>query len=422
MDKAARENQALRTASEAVKLMALSQGVECKLGLSKELYTNKCPKLSSKDLENETGLEQWKRSIAFLRYLQQGITPPVCLKELPIEEEKTFIEICRGRYSELDDVDLFIKHIVKDTTPTLITDINKSYQAFITGGAQGNPLDIYNCRKQGYPYLNSMGRFVPLFSKTDEILEYIFEYWDYSLLTQYPSVADTASNKLDNIDIALIDDIAKTKDVDFAITTEINTKRGNSAPAIITTNYKNTMFINTSFNLDNIFNAVQRSSVYATSGKTIAKLKLIKKIFKDDMVYDVHPWLMYLLMTTPATYEAFMKGAFGGKMAPPLNHKLAYYIVAHYVANKDYAANPSVFYKVDRDSKYPILKRAVEKRQDKPILDDLLTKGYSWLNRESDSQVTPPSIQDLVKMFSPVNYKRAFRGGKRLTRKALRSR
>lgn len=427
MDKATRENQALRAASEAVKMMALSQGVMCPYNIP--TFADRQCVSSVRPLINEPPEMQYKRSLAFFRAIQQGVNPSICQKALPQEEEDAFIKEWREvlvRYhahkkslkqgasegisiSDWTTENLF--HLPKMATG----DILIAFRNFVTGGNQiknkPNPLTVHGCQFLGHPVEYNYGRFIELITLTPEKLAFFFEKEKYALtdptqLNTHASV--TAGTSLNNITITVVHNMfVSEKGTDKKDYLMIPS---NGADAMVP--------------ITDSFYILANSKVHdATSGQdwvqgaTVLERRLIAEIFKGDGVDDVQPWLMYLLMTTPATYEAFMKGAFGGRFSPPLKFKLAYYIVAHYVATHDpaYKENPSIFYKLPDSEKIPKMIAALKK--EKCIQDDLLTTGYRWLNRESVKEVRPSMKELIDTRFGSGLGALKLKGGKRQTRK-----
>jgi len=76
-----------------------------------------------------------------------------------------------------------------------------------------------------------------------------------------------------------------------------------------------------------------------------------------------------------------MAGSFGGNMALPddYSNRLAYYIIAHSVANTKYEKNPGLFYSKPFDEKKPEMKEALKLRGNE--LKRLIDAGYEWLGK-----------------------------------------
>ena len=427
-DRAIKENQALRAAAEAVKMMALSQGVTCPYNVPS--FADRQCVSSVRPLINEPPEMQYKRSLAFFRAIQQGVNPSICQTELPQDEEDAFVKKWKEVLIQYDDHKKALKQGAAEgisisdwTTENLFHlpkkvagDIVSAFRNFVTGGEQiknqPNPLKAHGCKFLGHPVEYNYGRFIDFIRMTPEKLAFFFEKEKHALtdptqLNTHASVA--AGTSLDKITITVIHNMF------------VSEKRtGKKEYLMIPSNGSEPVVpINEAFYIlanDKIHE--ETSGQDWIQGSTVLERRLIADLFKGDGVDDVNPWLMYLLMTTPATYEAFMKSAFGGKMAPPLRFKLAYYIVAHYVATHDpaYKANPSIFYKLPDSEKIPKMIAALQK--EKCIQDDLLTAGYRWLNRESVKEVRPSMKELIDTRFGSGLGALGLKGGKRRTRKA----
>jgi len=430
MDKAARENQALRAASEAVKLMALSQGVHCKMGLSSEYYVNRCSGKTPDEIANmksEPANLQWKRILAFFKYIKQGITPPACLKELPEIEEKAFLQELRDAIivyenSSKDDniEDWFIKHIFR--SQIISSELDRIFKYFIRAGENVELLPP-KCLLRGDDANASYSRFFTYVRLSDDSLQYSFDNFDYSepLLTHLtPIIADTiVTTDINNMIIAYIDKLIILNSDNGKIPANklgnFKERDGSSRDRItLFENYQNTIYIHTTFP---IYEKIAHNSVVFL-GKYLGRkdIRVINDIFTIGEVIDIHPWLLYLIQVNPVKYY-FTDSMFGGNMAPPLKFKLAYYIVAHYVATHDpaYKENPSIFYKLPDSEKLPKMIAALKK--EKCVQDDLLTAGYRWLNRESVKEVRPSMKELIDTRFGSGLGALRLKGGKRQTRK-----
>lgn len=427
MNKAARENQALRMASEAVKLMAFSQGVNCKMDISKGLYENKCSGKTPDEIANmkgESAKLQWKRILAFFKYIKQGITPPACLKELPEIEEKAFVQELRDAiivYENSRDAvsiqDWFLKHIFRSQISSSELDIIFKY--FIRAGNTPGPLPP-ECILKGDDANASLGRFFTYVGLPDDKLQYKLEYFDYRENNTLIMADTHLTAKITDMPISFIDKQMVDNGIFNAFTMTPQIQRDGSTsmePDLKNTNYRETIYIYTSFPVST---KIENTPV-TFPGKYLGRkdIRVIDDIFTIGEVIDIHPWLLYLIQVNPVKFF-FTKSLFGGKMAPPLKFKLAYYIVAHYVATHDpaFMANSSIFYKLPDSEKIPKMIAALKKN--KCLQDDLLTAGYQWLNKESVKEVRP-SMKELIdsQIGTSVSglFNRTAKGGKRRTRK-----
>jgi len=408
MDKAAKENQALRAASEAVKMMALSQKVECPVNINEYFTTAQCPPVDKATLATMPLVpaeEQFKRGLLFFRSLQQGVKPSICERQLPTEEEAIFIEQWKRVMSAHDTkyptkflqfCDNFL-HIPSNERDE--AKINGAFARFLTGGTTVLPLTAFNCTKKGPENNSDFKRFNDSLFMSDKERQYRFEEFDYNQeqlmrgRNTFPSVAiESTSANINDLNI-LIYDYSKPVDT---IGEDLQPHPINELMYISVDKSK----INFSDN-----------DTTTIIGKNIVKQKLIHDLFSiSGAVVDVHPWFMYLLQTK---HDLFMSRAFGGSMSPLKNHNLAFYIIAHYVANHDsaYKENPSTFYRLDYSVKFIKMKGAISVA--KPLID----KGYAWLkeNRPTDSELK--TMFNNRPEFNGRNFRGLIKGGKRVTRR-----
>ena len=262
----------------------------------------------------------------------------------------------------------------------------------------------------------------------DDRLQYSFDNWDYSEATvrQTAVIANTilttdiSDMTISYIDKLMIDSVALRQNGLFPAYTFSPFKERDGTITIsreqIPSKYYDTIYIYTTFPIS--IKIAPISVIFP--GKYLGRkdIRVIDDIFTIGEVIDIHPWLLYLIQVNPVKYF-FTDSLFGGKMAPPLKFKLAYYIVAHYVATHDpaYKENPSIFYKLPDSEKIPKMLAALKK--EKCLQDDLLTAGYRWLNRESVKEVRPSMKELIDTRFGSVSglFNRTAKGGKRQTRK-----
>jgi len=413
-DRAIKENQALRAASEAIKMMALSQKVECPVNIKEYFTTPQCPSVNEEILKKmplASAEEQFKRSLLFFRYLQQGVKPSICERQLPPEEEAQFISDWK-RVMATHDTKKYLTKFLQfcdkflniPTNERIHAEINEVFVRFLKGGDNKTlPLTAFNCTKKGPENNSDFGRFNETLFMSEEDRQIQFEEFDFKQerLAQgkntLPSVAvETTSTDITDLSI-LIYDYSKPDVKSFG--DDINQHSA-----------KDLMYISAN---KSIINYSNEYDIITIIGKTIFKQKLIRELFTQNAVVDVHPWLMYLLQTTPATHESFMSRAFGGSMSPLKKHNLAFYIIAHYVANNDpaYKENPSSFYRLDYSVKFIKMKDAISAA--KPLID----KGYAWLkeNRPTDRELK--TMFNNRPEFNGRNFRGLIKGGKRVTRR-----
>ena len=451
MDKAARENQALRAASEAVKLMALSQGVHCPIPKYTDEFKNQCEK-PVEGMKEETTRQQFQRSFVYIKSVRQGVKPPLTMARLPdheifLKEIKDILHNIRIKYYTLDEWislfnkstkagtlegDKYAKYICRDLLRINIDDYNtvsSNYTKFIDGGGAKTALCAHHCKTLRLLQEGEFHRFLGYLGR----LELEPKYLDW-MIENSDAISDSnrlipikgnnivyamnvlLTNDIKQLTIRIIDKGTRKRALIFKEDSDrhednlITMVSDLSASSILIGSYKQTFYICVDDSID--IPGLDNIAVVDISNQSI-----ISDIFKRNVVTDVHPYLMYLLQTDPWCSRTFMVSSFGGNMAPPLKFKLAYYIVAHYVATHDvaYKENPSVFYKLPDSEKIPKMIAALQKN--KCIQDDLLTAGYRWLNRESVKEVRPSMKELIDTRFGSGLGALKLKGGKRQTRK-----
>jgi hypothetical protein len=395
MDKAARENQALRTASEAVKLMALSQGVHCKMELSKNFYVNRCSGKTPAEIANmkkEPAKLQWKRTLTFLRYLQQGIRPPACLKGLPAKEEKDFLQELREAKKQYDLMDKetaldrwFTREILNLHEEDVST-FAEALASFIRAGTLPSPLPP-DCDVRGDQMNTDIIRLFGYLARSDTILEYTFNNWDYSDDRQAAFVIhDNLTNNINELSIVLLDKSTLERREDNIISTiTLSPAKDNDGNNYIESKlgadeYHNTIFIYTTVPISEV-----TTTYFVFPGKYLGHedIRIIHDVFMGkDTLIDIHPWLLYLIQMNPVKYF-FTDSMFGGNMSPPPKYQLAYYIVAHYVANKKYPMPEDMisFYSMPFDEKKKIMLSTIKQGTNEAEVEKLVKQGYSWIGQ-----------------------------------------
>jgi hypothetical protein len=386
-------NTALRAACGAAKMLALSEGVQCPYTLP-DFKAVQCPGVPATHID-EPAEKQFKRILVFLRSIQQGIIPPTNIATLSDEEEKAFKQEIQIAIKAHDDakenvipIDEWLVHTVFRTPnpKSFVNTINTVMKPFITGGGNGStplPILVSRCKYDGHPNESTFARFISHLRKSDDELKYYFEYTDGKARNWFYTSADiSASNTLDTISILVFsrDKYNKLygpgKGVDD-IPDPLNPDKQTTIRGLFYIMTDNTLKydIDTPGLLD-----------YVIQGAELSNRYIIKHLFERNAVIDIHPWLMYLLQTTPL---AFMTGSFGGNMTPAAQFPLAFYIVAYFVANQPlYSKNPADFYRKPIAEKKKEMLAALN--ANKAELTKRIADGYVWLGQ------TPPGIGALL--------------------------
>ena len=423
MDKATREYQALRSAAEAVKMMALSQQVECPVNIKDYFTTPQCPTVSGdilKSLPSATAETQFRRGLIFFRSLQQGVKPTICDLHLPEEEEAQFIKdwqtVMSTYVSKLGDTRFqwFCRtflHIPKNE----IVEVNDAFRRYLTGGVLNVlPLRSLLCKETGTPNNDDIERFSSNFVMLNkQERQYRFDDFDNRQSKMYIHGKSGTGNYnvgMTGFSYAAVEttpsDIYKVNILiyDYSNIPEPQLT-ANSEPSDV----DKLLYISAN---KKIINFGDNPTII--TGEYITNYRVMKDLFTvPGAVVDVHPWLMYLLQTTPATHDLFMSRAFGGSMSPLKNHNLAFYIIAHYVANHDpvYKGNPSTFYRLDYSKKFIKMKTAVGAAK------SLIDKGYAWLKEKRPTDSELKTMFNNRPEFSGRNFRGLIKGGKRVTRR-----
>jgi len=88
-----------------------------------------------------------------------------------------------------------------------------------------------------------------------------------------------------------------------------------------------------------------------------------------------------------------MNNPIGYSMKPPEKYRLAFYIIAHYIANRPpYVANPAKFYKTFMERKKPEMLKALIDNFVSPnsVLRIAINEGYEWLKEPK------PTFEQLI--------------------------
>lgn len=425
--KAIEVNAALRAAAGAVKMMSLSEGVECPYVIDGAQFKGQCkPDINLKILEDTR--DQYKRSYVFLRAVQQGVTPPINISALPEEEEKALINDLRTTINEFKSsipkeiYDIWLEHGGFETdlynsstlaktsytnaedlkkkisklnqinickrflriNPENFSNIEQAFAAFISGD-QGNGLRAYDCKKRVYVAESNLTRFLGYFRFSPSYLEYQIQDFIYAYLKNRPltgMLASTAPTNLNDINILLVDKYKLRLNNELETDSNRNpipgTKRGigmydnKSKDNLIGIQYTEALYITVNDNIK-----LYSSDTPVTD---IVNQQSLRDVFIKNAAMDVHPYVMYLLQMDPWASKTFMADSFGGNMTPQ-QYPLAFYIVAHFMANQpQYEKNPADFYRKPIADKKLEMLAAIKANE--PAVDTLLRDGYAWLGEK----------------------------------------
>ena len=382
--KAIEVNAALRAAAGAVKMMSLSEGVECPYTLPE--YKDKQCTIDEKtlwDLPAESAHDQFRRTLVFFRSIQQGVIPSIYQPALSKEEEEAFIKEWRNvshrHKTEGAGIDLkqWIFTELLHVDPTI--NLSISLDHFLTGGTdttprpetmgrgvKGNPILIYGCKVRGDPTEIDVNRFIQSMEKDPKEMLYRLDAMDAppKLITGAVIVdIKTTPRELRKIIINIVTD----KVIAAAAKSGGVTAQFFGTDIIEATPIENTLYIRVNQKITTDYLVIYDINV---------QKRIFTDIFTAEAEIDIHPWLMYLLSKD----SVVMNTAFGGNMTPQ-QYPLAFYIVAHFVANKpQYEKNPADFYRKPNADKKPEMLAAIKANES--ALDTLLRDGYAWLGEK----------------------------------------
>ena len=386
-------NTALRAACGAAKMLALSEGVECPYTIDNAQFKNQCPTPFDPKLPQTDNFEEMHRIYVFLKAVQQGIQPPINIARLPEDEENELIrEIdtvskafnALPNKNDLTFANYFFSNIFKITpTENSIREISDYYQAFITlNGTSETPLLAFNCNKIQSNFENQLDRLFGLLKNgaiyTQQTLENYAATFNFEKDNGFKPggpLAIYATKDINKIIVKISTE--KTTDMMIAITS--------ITPLLVDTE-----------TLDNIYYVQIIKDAIVSYPPTFGIVNIrtqtaFKYMFDHNLVVDVQPYLMYLLQTDKWAYENIMASSFGGNMTPQ-QYPLAFYIVAHYVANQPlYSKNPADFYQKPIADKKKEMLAAL--KTNKTELTQLIADGYTWLGEPN------PGIGKLLTSF-----------------------
>jgi hypothetical protein len=433
-------NAALRAACGAAKMLALSEGVVCPYTINNEQFGNQCPPPFDSKLPKTDNFEEMQRTYVFLRAVQQGIQPPIHIARLPEAEEKEFIREIDNvseafdalpNKNDLDFVDYFFLNLFK-IAPTEETKntIVGNFEKFISlNGNSGTPLLAFDCQKKQDTFDGQLRRIIGYLKLGSIYTQQFLENYKAS----FEFVKDSGFEPAAPVTIHA------TKDMNKIIIKIVEDKDNINIPAITSIS---PLTIDESV-LDNLYYIQLIKGANVPYPKTFGILNIrtqsvVKYMFDHNLVVDVQPYLMYLLQIDKWAYENIMASSFGGNMIPPVKYPLAYYIIAHYVANRPPYTNPVDFYNLPikpNNEKLPIMLAAL--KANSAELKQRIMDGYVWLKKDK-----APSISELIlwlgggavnvaghkarKAVSTVadffrrRFTRSQGGGKRVTRKNVR--
>lgn len=427
-------NAALRAAAGAVKMMSLSEGVVCPYVIDEELFKNKCPKSFDPNLPKTISIEEIRRIYVFFKAIQQGVQPPTNIARLPEAEEHAFADEIEQAYEEFKILpakpgyrfqDYFFSNILKISSD-IIKDIGDKFKVFIRPEGEGAPIFAHNCGKKVENYVDDLriieflmnGRIYmqQAAENSDAISEdSIAEYERVNGFQPTALVAIHATNDINKLIIKIINEQTDIKSGFGAIIkfdpVEIDIIPLNDVYYIKIKDDKNV-------------------AIPIIGVSNIRKQSVIKYVFDKGLVIDVQPYLMYLLQSDAWASEAFMAASFGGNMKPPAKYPLAYYIVAHYVADTKYSANPADFYVKPFDDKKSEIIEALKKNYNdsKSELRNRINAGYAWLKEKPETEEYDKLIKSVGGESALTNILRGAsaskrtkrggqRGGQRVTRR-----
>lgn len=388
-------NAALRAACGAAKMMALSEGVVCPYRIDDEQFGNQCPLPFDPNLPKTETVEEMQRTYVFLRAVQQGIQPPINIARLPEAEEREFfreIDMASEAYDALpnkDDLsfaDYFFSNLLKiDSTGKTNEMIYTSFHKFMSlNGNSGTPLLAFDCQKEQDTFENQLARvFANLRFGTTYMQQFIenydspFKFSKDSGFEPGGPVSIYATKEMNKIIIKIVEDK--------------ETITSPSITSIIPLEY-DTIQLDKLYYIQLIKGAKVPYPVFYGI-LNIRTQSVVKYMFDHNLVVDMQPYLMYLLQMDPWASTTFMARSFGGNMIPPLKYPLAYYIIAHYIANRPPYTNPVDFYNLSikpNNEKRPIMLAALTSSKSKAELTQRIADGYAWLNE------TKPTITTLI--------------------------
>ena len=386
-------NEALRAACGAAKMIALSEGVVCDYTIDDTQFKEQCTTPFDKDLPKTSALEQLQRFYVFIRAIQQGVQPPINIARLPEAEEQQLIDKIvqvTETFNSLPDNktlnynDYFLSNVLY-VDPAQKDVIFNKLHTFIQ---KQTPIIAYNCKKISSD-LVSDDRILGFFRKgpvytiqqlentevyTTDLIKKISQEKGY-----VPSSVTSiyATNNLDKVVIKIITEDVSLEKEDAAI---LNLK---DTPG--STKIKNIFYIKIKND--------KRVSIPVSGIFDIRYQSIFNYIFVNDLVLDMHPYLMYLLHTYKRVITSMMSNPIGYLMKPPVKYRLAFYIIAHYIANRPpYVANPAKFYKTFMERKKPEMLKALIDNFVSPnsVLRIAINEGYEWL------QEPKPTFEQLI--------------------------
>lgn len=389
-------NAALRAACGAAKMIALSQGVECPYTIDVSQFKEQCgTPIKELRYTKTSSFEQFNRACVFLRAVQQGVPPPTNIARLPNQEHDEllaeFFTAVKTKGSK-EPLDVFLCERFFRIDPSNYDRISVAFQDFMNADGQGRLLGAYDCEKTNNILETQLRR---LFSVMKDGPDYLQQFLENAEYTDPDNLAILAKKK--GYDSGLPIEVSVAKELDKLNIFILTEKKRADIREHLDGKYgaKTLASENSNVPLDNIYNIViqdgQAINLPGNAVVDISKQSVVRYVFDKDVVVDVHPYLMYLLQMDPWASTTFMVRSFGGNMIPPVKYPLAYYIIAHYVANRPPYTNPVDFYNLPikpTNEKLPIMLAAL--KANSAELKLLIAEGYDWLKDKA------PSISELI--------------------------
>lgn len=431
-------NAALRAAAGAVKMMSLSEGVVYPYVIDVSKFKEQCG-APVKELRytKTSSFEQFNRACVFLRAVQQGVPPPTNIASLPNQEhDKLLAEFFTAVKTKgpKEPLDVFLCERFFRIDPSNYDRISVAFQDFMNADGQGRLLGAYDCEKTNNILETQLRR---LFSVMKDGPDYLQQFLENAEYTDPDNLAILAKKK--GYDSGLPIEVSVAKELDKLNIFILTEKKRADIREHLDGKYgaKTLASENSDVSLDNIYNIViqdgQAINLPGNAVVDISKQSVVRYVFDKNVVVDVHPYLMYLLQMDPWASTTFMAASFGGNMKPPAKYPLAFYIIAHYIANRPPYTNPADFYVKPFDDKKSEIIEALKKNYNdsKSKLRNIINAGYAWLKEKPETDVYDKIFEAVGGQFVLTNIIRGEsarsssrrtkrggqRGGQRVTRR-----
>ena len=393
-------NQALRAACGAAKMLARSELVECPYEIDATLFMGQCDApVEGKRYANTSAMEQFYRICVFLRAIQQGIVPPTNIYRLPDDEHNQLLNefftlVNEYKASGAGKFETFICNRFFRVNPSTFANIERLFSKYIDADGQGSLLRAYDCEKKNDLFENQLMRVFSIMKDGPDYLQQFLENSTYGSVEVAASLAEKKGfNSVLPIEVSVTNKLDK---LNIFILTEEKRSRIYQDDADGKYIAKSLMYDDSNIPLENIYTIVikdkQVIQIPGLAILDISKQSVVQYVFDKNVVVDVHPYLMYLLQIDPWASKTFMARSFGGNMIPPAQYPLAYYIIAHYVANRPPYKNSAEFYNKPikpNNEKLPEMVAAL--RSNSAELKQRIVDGYAWLKEPV------PNTTELIK-------------------------